>query len=154
MANLEPDFKDMLSALSDAGVEYLLIGGHALGFHGLSRTTRDIDLWVRPTVENAERVWQALEAFGAPMFMFDKADLTRPGMVMQLGIPPVRIDLVTAISGVAFDEAWESRIQREYDNIPVSIIGLDELIRNKRASGRDQDIVDARKLERIRDRMK
>ena len=151
MPDLEPDFKEMLSELLDAKVEFLLVGGHALGFHGETRNTRDIDFWINPTDDNAHKVREAMRSFGAPMAMFTLDDLAKPGMVFQLGVPPVRIDLITAVAGVNFADAWPNRIERDYDGLTVPIIGMDDLITNKRAAGRPQDLLDADKLERIRD---
>ena len=150
MPNLEPDFKEMLSALCSAGADFLLIGGHALGFHGLPRYTHDIDFWVRPTAENAQRVWKAMEAFGAPMFMFEPSDLTKPDMVLQIGVAPLRIDIITSIVGVDFETAWKNRVTVKHEGIEVPVIGIDELIQNKLASGREEDKLDAKKLEKLR----
>lgn len=147
---LSRDFKDMLSALSEAKAEYLLVGAYALSAHGLVRATADIDLWVRPTAENAARVCEALIRFGAPAEQFTVEDFTRPNRVVQLGVPPIRIDLLTAISGVSFDEAWESRMPVEMDGLSVPVLGRDQLIANKRASGRPKDLLDLQWLERER----
>src|SRR5438105_11811131 len=103
---LNPDFDEMLSVLSAEGVQFLVVGAYALAAHGLPRATGDIDIWVRPTAENAERVLQALQVFGAPLFDLQPADLVRHDTVFQLGVPPARIDILTGISGVRFEEAW------------------------------------------------
>lgn len=137
------DFFDMLSALSGEGVEYLVVGAYALAAHGLPRATGDLDVWVRPTVDNAERVLRALRSFGAPLLDLTRDDLLRPDTVFQIGVAPTRIDLLTGVSGLTFDEAWPSRISVTLEGLPVPVIGFDELLRNKEASGRPQDLADA-----------
>lgn len=144
---LEPDFRDMLEAFNAAGVEYLVVGAYALGAHGLSRATRDMDYWVRRTPENADRVLAALAAFGAPSNIASKADLLDPQVIVQIGVEPVRVDIVTDISGVEFDEAYAARVSIEVDGLPMQILGRAQLIANKRASGRKKDLLDAEWLE-------
>jgi hypothetical protein len=144
---LNPDFRDMLSALSEAGAEYLLVGAYALAVHGHPRATGDLDLWVRPHPDNAPRVLAALRAFGAPTGEMTAEDLCRPGLVFQIGVAPVRIDLLTAIDGVEWDPAWNRRQTQRLAGLDVPVLGRDDLIRNKRATGRDQDLTDARRLE-------
>lgn len=144
---MNPDFFDMLSALSGEGAEYLLVGAHALAAHGLPRATGDIDIWIRPSPENAERVWRALVGFGAAIPGASAADLEHPGWVFQLGVVPRRIDLMTSIDGVEFDDAWPNRLVVMLGTQPVPILGRLELIRNKRAVGRPQDLADAARLE-------
>ncbi len=144
---LNPDFSDMLSALNVEEAEYLLVGGYALAAHGWPRATKDIDLWVRPSAENALRVLRALARFGAPLEGLEKQDLSRPGTVFQIGVPPRRIDILTKVDGVEFEEAWASRTVVDLAGLPVPVIGRAELIRNKRASGRPQDLLDVARLE-------
>ncbi len=138
------DFLDMLSALSAAGVEYLLVGAHALAAHGVPRATGDIDIWVRPTEDNAARVLDALVAFGAPSSDLSRADLIRDDTVFQIGVPPHRIDLLTGIAGVGFDEAWPRRIEIALPDLPfpVPVLGREDFVRNKRAAGRAKDRAD------------
>jgi hypothetical protein len=143
------DFVEMLSALCAAGAEFLIVGAHALAAHGRPRATGDLDLWVRPTRENAERVMSALQAFGAPLFDLTLEDLCQPGIVFQMGIVPCRIDILTAISGVDFDDAWAHRIPIEVEGLHVACLGKDDLIKNKRAAGRPKDLVDVADLEKI-----
>ena len=112
----------MLSALSDAGVEFVLVGAYALAAHGLPRATGDIDIWIRPSSENAQRVWQALKAFGAPLRRVDAADFTRPDIVFQIGVAPRRIDLLTSISGVGFDEAWAERETIDVEGLRIHVL--------------------------------
>ena len=144
---LNPDFRDMLSALSAAEVDYLVVGAYALAAHGFPRATGDIDLWVRPTKENAARVWEALAAFGAPTSRITVEDFSTPDIVYQIGIAPRRIDILTSISGVEFDQAWEDRISIKLDGLTVPVIGREHLVANKRAAGRPKDLVDAETLD-------
>ncbi|KAA0255837.1 hypothetical protein FBQ97_05055 [Acidobacteria bacterium ACD] len=142
------DFVEMLSALSEAGAEFLLVGAHALAAHGHPRATGDLDLWVRADAANARRVLQALGRFGSPLFDLSEADLAREGTVFQIGVPPARIDLLTSVSGVRFEEAWPRRTTVTLAGVAVGVIGREDLIRNKRATGRAQDLLDAERLER------
>jgi len=144
---LNPDFRDMLSALSAAEADYLVVGAYALAAHGYPRATGDIDLWVRPTKENALRVWKSLAAFGAPTSKITVDDFSMPDIVYQIGIAPRRIDILTSISGVEFEQAWEKRISIELDGLTVPVIGREHLLANKRASGRPKDLADAETLD-------
>lgn len=143
---LNPDFKDMLSALSEAGADYLVVGAYAVAAHGYPRATGDLDLWVRPTSGNAKRVWDALIAFGAPLSKLKVEDFFTPDVVYQIGVAPRRIDILTSISGVEFDGAWENRITIFLDGLTLPVIGRQELLQNKRASGRPKDIADVHTL--------
>lgn len=147
---MNPDFRDMLSALSAEGVEYLLVGAYAVAVHGHPRATGDLDLWIRPTEENAEKTFRALRRFGAPLGDLDVADLAKPGTVFQIGVAPRRIDFLTEIDAVAFDEAWASRRTTDVDGLEVPVLGFDALVRNKRATGRPRDLADAEQLEASR----
>ncbi len=142
-----PDFKDMLRCLNARGAEYLVVGGFALALHGRPRATGDMDLLVRPTPENAGRVMQALADFGMALPELSADDFSRPGRVVQLGYPPVRIDLITSITGVEWDSAWRGRALGELAGEPVSFLGLQEFIANKRATGRARDLGDIDGLE-------
>ena len=142
-----PDFKDMLLALSDARIDFLLVGAYAVAVHGHPRATGDLDLWVRPDAETAPKVYRVLADFGAPLHDLTVDDLATPGMVFQIGVEPSRIDILTAITGVAFDDAWENRLFIELDDIKLNVIGRDDLIVNKRACGRPKDIADAETLD-------
>ncbi len=141
------DFAEMLSALSAANAEYLVIGAHALSVHGRPRATGDLDLWVRPSEENAERVWKALERFGAPLHDLRPEDLAAPDLVFQIGLAPSRIDILTSITGVTFEEAWKNRVDLEIDGITVAVLGREDLIRNKRAVARPRDLADIEELD-------
>lgn len=142
------DFAEILDELSAAGAEFLVVGAHALAAHGRPRATGDLDIWIRPTPENAERVWNALTRFGAPLREVTLEDLSTPGVVFQIGLPPYRIDILTEISGVSFDEAWPHRLMNRWKARSYAVIGKAELIRNKRAAARPQDLVDADELEK------
>jgi hypothetical protein len=144
---MNPDFVEMLSALSEAGAEYLIVGAHALAAHGLPRATGDMDIWVRSTPANAARVIEALRAFGAPLFDLSEADLSRPGTVFQIGVVPNRIDILTEISGVTFEDAWPRRAIVTIEGRALPFLGLEDLTRNKRAAGRPKDIADIAALE-------
>ncbi|HSM92248.1 MAG TPA: nucleotidyl transferase AbiEii/AbiGii toxin family protein [Anaeromyxobacteraceae bacterium] len=145
---VNPDFRDLFAALNGARAEFLLVGGYALAVHALPRFTKDLDVWVNPTPENAARVLSALKAFGAPLGELTERDLSTPGIVFQMGLPPNRIDILTSIDGVTFGEAWPSRLATEYGGQPLPVIGRAHLVANKRASARPQDLVDADALER------
>ncbi len=141
------DFVEMLSAFFEAGVEYLVVGAHALGAHVQPRATGDLDLWVRPTAENSARVMSALRQFGAPLDDVNAGDFEQPNQVIQLGVVPNRIDLLTSISGVSFADAWPRRKEVRVEGLMVPILGRDDLIRNKRATGRTQDLADLEILD-------
>jgi hypothetical protein len=144
---VNPDFSDMLSALSAEGVEFLLVGAYAMAVHGVPRATGDIDIWVRPTQANAERAFRALARYGAPLAGLTVTDLAKPGTVFQIGVAPRRIDVLTAIDGVEFDQAWSRHITSDYVAPAVPVIGREDLIRNKRSTGRLRDQADADRLE-------
>jgi len=139
---MNPDFSEMLSVLSEAGADYLIVGAHALAAHGLPRATGDMDIWVRPSPENAVRVMAALRAFGAPLFDLTEGDLECPGTVFQMGVVPNRIDLLTEISGVTFEEAWSRRAMFTIEGRSLPFLAREDLVRNKRAAGRPKDIAD------------
>jgi hypothetical protein len=144
---LSPDFRDLLSEFNAHGVEFLVVGAHALAAHGHVRATGDLDVWVRAEPRNAARVIRALRAFGAPLHDLTEGDLSRPGTVFQIGVAPLRIDVLTAIDGVEFAEAWEGRMSASFAGVPVSVLSAGHLIRNKRAAGRPQDLLDVQWLE-------
>lgn len=143
------DFAAMLNALSAEGVEMLVVGAYAVAAHGLPCATGDIDIWVRPSSENAARVWRALERFGAPRSRLTQETFTEPDVVYQIGLPPNRIDLLTGIDGVEFTEAWTDRIETTIDGVTVSLISRKHLLANKRATGRPQDLADVARLEEL-----
>lgn len=143
------NFKDMLSALNGAAADYLVIGAYAIAAHGYPRSTGDIDLWVRPTTENAERVWRALEVFGAPLSQMSVDDFATDDVVFQIGVAPQRIDIFTSISGVDFATAWTHRVHVDLGGLRVPIMGRDELIANKLATGRPKDLLDVEILRSL-----
>ncbi len=147
---LQPDFKEILAAFAARSVEYLLVGGHAVGFHGQPRFTKDLDLWVSPRADNLARVRLALADFGAPPQLEKELESAALEDVLWMGAPPLRIDIVKGVPGGRFDEAYPRRVQTTWEGVPVSIVGLDDLIALKRASGRPQDLVDADGLESVR----
>lgn len=144
---LNPDFRDMLSALCEEEAEFLVVGAYALAAHGLPRATGDLDIWVRADEPNAVRVMAALERFGAPLHDLRIEDLASPDTVFQIGVPPRRIDILTSIDGVEWGEAWLRRLGLEIEGIRFPVIGREEMIRNKRACGRPQDLADVERLE-------
>ena len=155
LEGLNPDFGDLLVVLVDSGVDFLVVGAYALALHGAPRASGDIDVFVRPSPENAERVFEALTRFGAPLAsaQLSVADFAQAGIVYQIGLPPRRIDIMTAISGVSFDEAWASRVMADIDGRSVAFIGRDALVKNKEATGRPKDLADVARLRRAgRDR--
>jgi Nucleotidyl transferase of unknown function (DUF2204) len=154
LAKLQADSREFIELLNSHGVEYLIVGGHAVAFHGHPRFTGDIDFFIRATEENARRVLDVLDAFGFGGLGISEHDLLEPGRVVQLGQPPNRIDILTSISAVDFDLAWNARMQTVMDDQPVNFIGWDELVRNKRASGRKKDLADLEKLLAIAKRKK
>lgn len=145
---MNEDFKDLLAALLGADARFLVVGAHALAVHGVPRATGDLDVWIARDAPNVERVWSALLRFGAPVAAMGvgQQDLSRPDMVVQIGLPPRRIDILTSISGVGFDEAWPDRVTQPVDGLAVPFLGRAALVRNKRASGRTKDQADLEAL--------
>lgn len=146
---MNEDYRDMLTALVAEETRFLIVGAHALAVHGYPRATVDIDIWVEPSAENADRVWRALAAFGAPLseLDIDREDFTRHDVVAQLGLPPNRIDILTGVSGLRFESAWSRRIEAPVEGVTVPVLGIEDLVANKMASGRDKDRADVRGLE-------
>jgi hypothetical protein len=143
---MNPDFVDLLRAFIDADVRFLVVGAYALAHYGRPRATGDLDVWVDPTPDNARRVIRALAAFGAPVRDVREEDFASPGMVLQIGVPPGRIDVLTDLTGLTFDEAWPARDGGAFGEISVDFIGRDAFIRNKRAMGRTRDLADIEAL--------
>jgi len=143
---MNQDFLDLLRAFAAHNVRYLVVGAYALAVHGRPRATGDLDVWVDATPDNAPRVWAALRAFGAPLADVAEPDFATPGIVFQIGIPPARIDILTELSGLSFDEAWPSRLRSAFGPLETDFIGRDAFVRNKLATGRDQDRVDVQSL--------
>ena len=147
---MNEDFRDVLLALLDAGAKFLVVGAHAMAVQGVPRATGDLDVWISPDPANSERVWQALLEFGAPVreLGLSREDLETPGMVVQVGLPPRRIDLLTEASGLVFEEAWKNRTTHLVDGREVPFLGRQDLVLNKRAMGRSKDLADLDVLER------
>lgn len=144
---LNQDFKEFIQSLNDNRVRYLVVGGYAVALHGHPRYTKDIDIWIEMSPENAANVIGALEQFGFTSLGLRETDFLTPGQVIQLGQPPNRIDLLCSVSGVDFATCYESRVIVEIEGVPVNFIGLDDLRKNKAASGRYQDLADLENLE-------
>lgn len=143
---MNPDFEDLLRGLSASRAEYLVIGGYAVSFHTEPRYTKDLDVWVRPTLGNARRVMKALREFGAPLTNLRLKDLTTPGIIFQIGVEPNRIDVLTEVDGVDFDLAWKRRVEGPFGKLTVPWISVVDLAANKRSVGRPQDLLDLQKL--------
>ena len=141
------DFKDLFSALSVADARFLVVGAHAVMLYTAPRYTKDLDIWVEPTRENAERVHAALIAFGAPMSDLAVGDLAELGTIFQMGVEPNRIDVLTSIDGVEFFGAWERSTASTYDGVPIRLLGIADLLANKKRVNRDQDRIDVARLE-------
>jgi hypothetical protein len=146
---LNPDFRELLSALSDEKSEYLVVGAYALALHGLPRATGDLDVWIRASLENGQCVYRALARFGAPLTDVTPQDFATPGRVFQIGVAPLRIDILTSLDGVTFDEAWEARETSKAGGVELPFLSRQHLVRNKRATGRPQDLADAARLEEL-----
>jgi hypothetical protein len=142
------DFRDLLAALLAAEARFLVVGAHAMAVHGVPRATGDLDVWVAADSGNAGRVWAALLRFGAPIVAMGLSpdDFTRADQVIQIGLPPRRIDLLTSISGVEFEEAWGGRVVHELDAVAIPFLGRAALVQNKRATGRAKDRADLEAL--------
>lgn len=140
------DFVDLISCLNAQGVEYVIVGGHALAFHGHVRATKDLDILVRPTPGNARRLMAALDEFGFASIGLSESDV-RPDNIVQLGYPPNRVDIIMAIDGVDADAAWDDRVMGRFLGEPAAFLSRECLIRNKKASGRKQDLADLEQME-------
>ena len=140
------DFKELLRLLNSNRVDYLVVGGYALGFHGVPRYTGDLDLFISTNQGNADLLLKSIDEFGFGSLGLEQKDFTEPGNVIQMGYPPVRIDFLTRISGVEWKDAWKNRIETTLSGIPVNIISREDLIRNKQAAGRPVDLGDVERL--------
>lgn len=144
---MNPDFVDLLRAFVGADVRFLVVGAYALAIHGRPRATGDLDIWIEATPDNASAVMRALATFGAPLNDVNEQDFSRPGVVYQIGVPPGRVDILTELTGLTFEEAWSGRIRRAFGSVEVDFIGRDAFLRNKRATGRPKDLGDLEGLE-------
>jgi len=143
---VQEDFRDLLALFNANQVDYLIVGAHALAYHGVPRYTGDLDILVRPDPGNARGILKALKEFGFGAVGLTADDFTIPDKVLQLGVPPVRIDIVTSITGVSWEEAAEGRVQGNYGDVPVHFLGKKEFIKNKRSLGRKKDEADLEAL--------
>ena len=143
---LDKDFNEFVELFLEHNVRFLIVGGYALAAHGLPRATGDLDAWVWVNPENAQNIMRALNAFGFQNLSLTESDFSKEDSIIQLGYPPFRIDILTSIDGVVFDQAWEKKIVIELNGMNVPFIGRDDLITNKKAAGRPQDIADVSRL--------
>jgi len=148
--SVNTDFADLFRTLNGADARYLVVGAYAVIFHAEPRYTKDIDLWVEPTRENAERVFRALAEFGAPLEGVGVESFQDHELVYQIGIEPNRIDILMGIGGLDFTAAWERAVLSRYGEQPIRVLALDDLILAKRASGRPQDLLDLERLEKLK----
>ena len=146
---MDTNYTDMLKCLNAAGVDYILVGGWAVNLYGYIRATVDLDIWILADRDNARRVYAALCEFGAPMSEIKPEEFAEDGIIFQVGVAPCRIDIITRISGVSYAEAVQRAVSKEIDGIPLKVISIEDLIANKKASGRTKDLADVEVLERI-----
>ena len=147
---LNKDYREMLQCLADENVKFMLVGAYAMAAHGYPRATMDIDIWVMPSPDNATAVLSALKRFGAPLENLTPADLQKDDTIFQIGVAPRRIDIITGASGLEFEKAFAHAVPVDIEDIQVYIPSVDDLILNKRATGRTKDIADAEALERLK----
>ena len=143
------DFSDLLRLFNANHVRYLIIGGYAVVQYAEPRFTKDLDVWISTDRVNASSVYRALKEFGAPLADLTEDDFAEEGYFYQMGVPPVRVDILMGIPGIAFEEAWANRVKVEFDGLPVIFISKADLITSKRASGRPQDLLDADTLSKM-----
>ena len=143
---VQPDFKELLALFNAHNVEYIVVGGYALAFHGSPRFTADLDIYVKPDRDNAHRILEALAEFGFKSVDLSLDDFQDPDRVIQLGVPPIRIDILTAITGVSWEEAYSGKVEGKYGDMTVHYIGRKQFIENKRATGRTRDLADLEAL--------
>ena len=149
---MNEDFRDMLKALLESDARFLVVGAHALAVHGIPRATGDLDVWIDRDPDNCQRVWQAIIRFGVPVETLEvtQEDLARPNVVVQIGLPPRRIDMHTDLTGIDFASAWSERVGQEVGDLEVPFLGRASLIQNKRATGRLKDLADLEALGETR----
>ena len=143
---LNKDYKEMLQLLLEEQVDFILVGAYALGAHGYPRATGDIDIWVKADEDNSKKIYQALARFGAPLDQLNQNDFAEEGILFQIGVAPRRIDIITQIDGVTYDEADEDKIVVEVEELKLPVLSLDKLIKNKMSTGREKDELDAKFL--------
>lgn len=146
---LAKDFEDFVKLLNKFEVEYMVVGGYAMAFHGKPRYTGDLDIWINISENNADKLLKVIKSFGMDSLGFEKEDFLQPGYISQIGYPPLRIDILNSIDGVAFNEAFVNRQKIVEGDLEISYIGLNDLVQNKIASGRKQDIQDVREIKKV-----
>lgn len=146
--SVSSDFRDLLRALSAARARFLIVGGYAVIHHTEPRFTKDLDVWIEPTAANAKRVIRALQAFGAPTNNLTARDFEEANIIYQIGVAPVRVDILTSVPGLEFGPAFRRSVMTTYDDVPVRILSLQDILAAKRTAGRPQDVLDAERLER------
>ena len=145
---MNEDYKEMLQGLLDQKVEFIVVGAYALAAHGFPRATGDIDIWVKPDENNSKKVYKTLARFGAPINEIREDEFSQPGLIFQIGVVPRRIDLITKIDAVEFEEADSDKIFVDIDGLKVPVLSVDKLIKNKMATGREKDLLDAKLLKK------
>jgi len=145
---LNEDYKEMLQILLDQKVEFIVVGAYALAAHGYPRATGDIDIWIKPEEKNSKKVYKALARFGAPLNEISEDEFSQPGLIFQIGVVPRRIDIITRIDAVEFEEADSDKIFVDIDDLKIPILSIDKLIKNKMATGREKDLLDAKLLKK------
>ena len=143
---IQKDFRDLLELFNENNVKYIVVGGYALAYHGVPRYTGDIDLWTATSVENAQNILQALKQFGFGSTKLTIDDLTGDNQIVQLGYPPVRIDIITSVDGLDWERAFYNSIETSYGDVTIRLISLSDFIKNKKASGRHKDLADLEAL--------
>ncbi len=144
---MNQDFVDLLQAFVESNVRFLVVGAYAFALHARPRATGDLDLWVEPEPQNARRVIQALRRFGAPLAQITEDEFSRPGTVVQIGVAPRRIDILTELTGLSFTEAWDDRVSHKFASVDVFFLGKRTFIKNKKALGRHKDLADLEAVE-------
>jgi predicted nucleotidyltransferase len=148
--NLEKDFEDFVKLLNQHEVDYMIVGGYALAFHGKPRHTGDLDIWIAISDINANKMTEVIHDFGMASLRLQKSDFLQAGLITQIGYPPLRIDILNEIDGIGFEEAYQNKAIIDIDGLNINYIGLDDLIKNKISSGRHQDISDVVALRKIK----
>ncbi|MHB8206573.1 nucleotidyltransferase [Mucilaginibacter sp.] len=147
---LDKDFEDFVFLLNKYDVNYMIIGGYALAFHGRPRHTGDLDIWIDISEENAQKMFSAINEFGLESLGLTTEDFLEKGIITQIGYPPLRIDILNEIDGVEFNEAYQNKLIIDIDGLPISYISLDDLIKNKQVSGRQRDLSDVSELNKLK----
>lgn len=141
------DYKELLRILNKHKVRYLVIGAYAVIYYTEPRYTKDLDIWVDPEGRNAQKIYEALKEFGAPLTNITPADFTKKKTIYQIGVAPVRVDILMGLPGLEFGRAWDHRVRTLYDEVRISIIGLKELIKSKKKAERPSDMIDITQLQ-------